>query len=149
MTQPAKKPYPYQYNLYYVSELAFDDIDLTKLVFDKFREQFREGIQAHIAKHGLQSPIYLNLKNGSLRVRRGNNRITALRNLGRDSCPAFIVDYDRLPVSDDWERLDYDRGALQERFFSKGNCILQLSSRRASVVTPHVPSHERLAQYSL
>ena len=149
MTQPAKKPYPYQYDLYYVPELAFEDIDLTTLVFDKLREQFREDIQAHIAKHGLQSPIYLNRKNGSLRVRRGNNRITALKNLGRDSCPAFIVDYDRVSVSDSWERLDYDKAALQSRFFSKGNCILQLSYNRASVVTPHVPSHERLTQYTI
>ena len=144
------KQYPYHYYLWYVAEMQFDEFTWKgkPVEFDKARTEFREDIQGHIEVFGLQSPIYAQLQKGELRVRRGNNRITALRNLGWTTCPTFIVDYDMRSRHPDWELLGYDRDALQARFFERGNCILQVTRRSASVVTPHMPRGSRGTEYA-
>ena len=125
------------------------------VLFDKARAVFLKDLQDHIEKFGLQSPIYAQMNRGDIRVRRGNNRIVALRNLGHTTVPTFLVDYDmhrKRSAPAGWERRGYDRDALQERFFSVGNCILQIQRRTASVVITHVPTRgpgNRSAEYKL
>ncbi len=139
------KKFTYPYFLWYVPEMKFDSFTWKgkPVLFDARRTEFAKDLQGHIEVFGLQSPIYAQLKKGEIRVRRGNNRIRALRNLGWTTCPTFVVDYDMHRKKGEpagWERLSYDCAALQERFFARGNCILQVQRRTASVVVDHVPN---------
>lgn len=144
------KNYPPCYRLFY-AEILYDEItDVDKTVFDFARGEGESNLLAHIKNNGLQSPVYANLRKGELRIRRGNNRVRCLKELGWKRVPAFIVDYDFVPKEppEHWELLEHDQAALQERFFSKGNCVLQLQRRTASVVTPHMPRTERGRAYA-
>ena len=78
-------------------EVATQDIThLTRAEFINGQEnKFNNALKQSVSKYGLRDPVYINqLKDGTLKVTVGNNRMVIAKELGIEKIPCVIKLYD-------------------------------------------------------
>ena len=76
-----------------------DTKDITHLTRAEFingqERKFNDALRQSVSMHGLRDPVYINqLKDGTLKVTVGNNRMVIAKELGIEKIPCVIKLYD-------------------------------------------------------
>ena len=95
---------------------------------------FVDTMASHIERFGVLYPIGVHVRSTGIEVRPGKCRVTALRRLGRPSCPAIVADFTRSGArSPDWVRLPHDAQAIQDQYFAGSDSQVEVSRRFFSI----------------
>ena len=134
-----------KYNLYFVESFPIERVERYHRAPEKELARFVDTLTEHIRRFGLRNPPCVFRRAGSFEVRPGKCRFTAYRNLGHDTIPVVLVDYDKLPAEEGWEKLPLSRDYIQEKFF-RDDCVVEMDWRffnvKKNVDVVHRPNVE-------
>ena len=112
--------------------LIYKDVDtkdiahLTRPEFINGQEnKFNKALKQSVSKYGLRDPVYINqLKDGTLKVTVGNNRMVIAKELGIEKIPCVIKLYD--PKNNDLNgRLLNTEKEIEDVFHSKEGLLIK------------------------
>ena len=103
-----------------------DITHLTRAEFINGQEQkFNTAIKQSVAAHGLRDPVYINqLKDGTLKVTVGNNRMVIAKELGIEKIPCVIKLYNPDDNNLNGRILNTDK-EIEDLFYSKQGLLLK------------------------
>ena len=108
-------------------EVATQNIThLTRAEFINGQEnKFNKALKQSVSKYGLRDPVYINqLKDGTLKVTVGNNRMVIAKELGIEKIPCVIKLYD--PKNNDLNgRLLNTEQEIEDAFHSKEGLLIK------------------------
>jgi len=102
-------------------EVATQDIThLTRAEFINGQEyKFNDALKQSVLKHGLRDPVYINqLKDGTLKVTVGNNRMVIAKELGIEKIPCVIKLYNPNDNNLNGKLLDTEK-EIEDLFYTK------------------------------